>query len=232
MNGIQILPVIGASISIIGFFITLYISMKKIHESKKKESIFLIQDKQIKDNRLLPLATNEAIFELASFARSIKPDYIIGLNRGGVMIGAFLSLGLGIPRNNFIKFYAEPRNNEIESEIQEGKIPEIRGIVLVVDDMCRTGDTMRMVFRYLNSMEKIIKIYTASLVTAVEEYLVPTYHDLHHYSLATKNKNLLLPWAYEIRPDDIAIKREQFRKVRSQSVESLALEVSENLYQT
>jgi len=84
---------------------------------------------------------------------------IVTIGRGGSIIGAFLASKLGIPTFYpiFLRHVAKGREKRIEDirPQEEGKIKNLTGSILVVDDYLRDGSAMKYVINLISKNASI-----------------------------------------------------------------------------
>ena len=167
------------------------------------------------NNNIIPMkAVNEAIKNVSDYSLDLLPDYIVGLNRGGTMIAAFVALFLGLPSRKFTRCYV----GEGEVDCSEASLS---GRVLIIDDICRSGETMELAKSYVSSnWNNIEKIYTASLFSYVDENMRSSFREIDYYSTAVSSIDISLPWN-----EEPTSRRDQFEKVKNEGIESLIYEL-------
>ncbi len=168
-------------------------------------------------NNSVPMSmVNEAIKSITDYSLDITPDYVVGVNRGGTMVAAFISLFLGVPSSNFLRCYIGEDYVECSDTVLSGK-------VLVVDDICRSGSTMKLAEEYLlQTHPEVDRIYTASLFSFVDENKKPAYSSIDYFSFPLSVRDAELPW--NINEET---RRVQFDRVRNDNIESLISKIRE-----
>lgn len=162
------------------------------------------------NNRIPPSISSAALKELLLFTEKKHPDYIIGINKGGVMVGAIASLRLNLPNSHLVRCYVD--NGVIECHPEE-----LNGSVLVIDDISRTGNTLVRIKNYLlQNSTNIDKIITATLFMYMENDK-PIYRDIDYFSYKINRQSVMLPW------NNIGTtKEEQFHEIENRSMAELA----------
>lgn len=227
----ELFPIIGATLGVGGAIYSIVIAK---HPHPKSSDHFGIElyDLQTPGSTLSPKQTSEGIFKLVQVTHDLEPDFVVGINRGGTMIGAYLSLMHGVPSSNFLRCYVPRTKREpICDSIS------VHGNIIVVDDICRSGNTMRDAVNFFKARNPNIKrIYSVSLAAVFTSENSPSFNDLYYFAYKTTNKKLSLPWTCELVKDDFdnsdeidTIKEIEFNWVKEKPVEILAREVSENL---
>jgi hypothetical protein len=130
----------------------------------------------------------------------IKYDSIIAIMRGGYSIGLYLSNFLKIPllaiqaQNHK---YNEPERGEKGNTIVLGEIYGFGNVgknVLLVDDICDSGDTISRVTNYLK--EKKIVVDAAVMVMRFN------YSSVKYWSLIIENNDWVV-FPYEPSPEEV-----------------------------
>jgi hypoxanthine phosphoribosyltransferase len=199
---------------------------------QKYSNLILLRGKEISNEN-----TNIGLKKLINYANKFEPDFIIGINRGGMLIGAYISLALGIPSKNFKRCCVVPMLNgsgeyEIDCSINDNLI----GKVLVVDSIIRTGGSMKSAFKELQQkFPDIETIKTATVITVTDKDDKPVFEDLDYCVFGTQNPLLKLPWSeftpdegddyLELRKTQSSQKKQEFHNMENKPVGALANEV-------
>lgn len=156
---------------------------------EKKKNPTKIYGSRINNNK-----TSVGILELTSYVDKLEPDYLICLNRGGILIGSHISLLLQIPTEKLLK--CSIKKNESGAIVTSCDISNVEGKVLIIDSMIRTGSTFDLAVEYIesNSGKRITSFETAALVTAIDKNDKPAFDKLSHYVYSTENRNVEFPW--------------------------------------
>jgi hypoxanthine phosphoribosyltransferase len=163
-----------------------------------------------KDNRIMPEELPPAfravplkklllgIHDLAEYARAFNPSWIVGVHPGGRLLSVYIADKLSIPLERCLFAHTEPEH--ISEILVRGLKPdqELSGPVLVIDDIARTGNTLRAVqahFRYYTShgTYKISRhLYAVLLLVDREKEMVfvPDW-----YKFTTKVSFIKFPWS-------------------------------------
>jgi len=218
----------GAFLALIALLVSGKSRVKKDLDSRKQIQALVVPTNQIQNKRLSITITLESMSGLMAFATKILPDVIVGLNRGGTLIGAFIALGLRIPNERFVPFFVNTKEG-----IVEGDFNRIKGVVLVVDDICRSGRTFEKAVDIIKDLNVSSKIYSASMVAEIDDLLHPNYKNLDFCTYGVEEKDLLLPWTDPMsrtgNQDIIEKQKLQFEEKRKQPIENLADEVSQTI---
>ena len=201
----------------------LYLDSRKIILKVKDD--FSTSELVHSGDRLSISDTNIAVRKLVDFAIHKNPDFIIGMNRGGVLVGAYMALSTGVPSK---RFYRCCVTNSTSTGIDiDCDIKELYGKVILVDSIVRSGYTMDEVTkRILQDNNKIDKIFTTAIVTTVSKENQPVYSPISFYAFSTKNSLLQLPWT-KSKPASNSVTRsnqikKEFQEVRKEEVVALA----------
>lgn len=133
--------------------------------------------------------TMNGIIRIINYARHENPDYIVGLNRGGTLIGALISLYLDVPSDKFIRCSIK-KDKKIECDINK-----LYGKILVVDSVVRTGSTFKFITKYISdNADNIKEIKSASMVSSMKKTGSHNFNNIDYYAFSTYDSSLLLPW--------------------------------------
>lgn len=184
-------------------------------------------NKRVPDYTVLSYTDVEAgIEKLAHAAQRLKPDHVVGINRGGAIVGGCLAKKLHIPdpaKNSgfFLLNVYLPRPEEPleKAEVIEQRADSIQikagDTVLLVDDSMRTASHMALAEKYLLKtyedikLKKYVLLHVAPRLVGPEPYNVETQVD--ECAFVTSGGHVLWPWD----PDE-ALKscREEAKKVQ------------------
>jgi hypoxanthine phosphoribosyltransferase len=134
--------------------------------------------------------------ELARKAFSFKPDAVVGIAHGGVFVGGAVASAL---KAEFYPVRLTRRSRDSETRVPAGlsdDMPkELAGRrVLIVDDICSSGDSLEMATRLAKSAGAA-KVKTAALVTR------PT-GARPDYTAFTTDTFFVFPWDYQAVVED------------------------------
>lgn len=229
MNDIIFMVLLSIASLLSGYIFLRSITRLKSILKERQRAIqkLTIHNEIMKDDFELAKYTNHAILKLSSYASSIAPDYIVGINKGGIMVGAYIASSLNIPDERFLKCFVSSETQSVEYDDDS-----ISGNVLVVDDICRTGKTIDLAIRTLKSTFRDIKhIYTATLFSYIEDDLLPGYKNLSFCSFLVDSKNIKLLWSnYTDYPAPENEIREKISRLQAMSLDEIADEVSADLH--
>ena len=216
MEYLGILINIGLLASLAVLVISIFSAYNKLKKHNKKKLIKHIEN----TNAISFKKATEAINKLNSYAISKNPDFILGINRGGSLVGAMISLNLGIPSSNFIRCYVDNDNNNVVCPVEK-----LYGTVIIIDDISRTGDTLKLSSDYIkNSSKKIKEVITATLFTHVTSHNHPVYGKLDFFSFICDNPDILLPWNSRKTS-----KRQQYDSISTEPIEYLVKKLSTSI---
>lgn len=224
MNILEYLMYSGLVSAVISVVISL-INLKRSSIIKNN----LHKEKIISGNTIASETLNTAIFKLSTYVAAIKPDYVVGINTGGTMVGAWVCLATGIHNENFIKCLVTHVDNEYKAECHE---KNIRGRVLVIDDILRTGQTFEAATAYLNSNKNITEIYCAALIASIDNDKKSKLKRLDFYSYLTTNDRTYLPWSRRIprSENSYEARLKLYKQIEKKSIQLIASEVSNVLF--
>lgn len=209
----SILIYIGLFASLAVLVISLFSSYNRVKEHNKKKHLILTNDNE--DISFRKVA--EAINQLNSYAININPDFILGVNRGGSLVAAMVSLNIGLPSSNFIRCY-------VDSAGAVCPVEKLYGTVIIIDDISRTGETLKLSYEYIEKHSNNLKILTATLFTHINKNNKAVYSDLSFFSFITKNSKVKLPW----NTKKIS-KKQQYDSILSEPREKLVVKLSDSI---
>ena len=199
-----IISIIVITLSLCISLIANYIDTINQKKRKRKEFSNSSKSKRKKDIIFSPILINTssisnddvnyAIKELVRYTIDIEPDYIVGLNRGGVLVGAHIALAIRVPSENFKKSVVTIESNG-KPRIDFNDIADLKGRIVVVDSMVRTGISMQSIIKKIKGKyNKIDELYSVAMVSSLDKMGEKTYRELDFCVYVTQNKNLRLPW--------------------------------------
>lgn len=124
-------------------------------------------------------------------SRDFDPDLVIGIATAGVVPGAVVAAMLDRPFRSMIvsRRYRAASIRETPAVFGEAP-PEVRGVrVLIVDETCDSGDTMRL------AVAAIVNAGAADVRTAVS---IRTGSYEPHYAALETPASVVLPWDREV----------------------------------
>ncbi len=129
-----------------------------------------------------------------------KFDYVIAINRGGAVLGRFLSDLLAVPMGAFAMASYVGVNLSKELKItQELNLDLKNKQILLVDEICDTGNTFVKAIKYLAKFEPS-KVVTASLVVKS--------HSVYQPDFWVEQIDKWVVFPYEIRETIMAVKNQ------------------------
>lgn len=132
-------------------------------------------------------------------ARAYTPDIVVGVATAGVVPGAVVAAMLGREFHSIVvsRTYHAERIRETPAVFGEAP-PHVRGRrVLIVDETCDTGDTLRL------AVAAVRHAGAAEVRTAVGFRTGPYEPDFH--ALATES-TVVLPWDREVIIDGVLVR--------------------------
>ena len=127
-------------------------------------------------------------------ARDYDPEVVVGVAHAGVIPGAVIAAILDREFHSMLVSRRYRRETVRETPAVFGQAPaEARGKrVLLVDETCDTGDTMRL------ALAAIVNAGASEVRTAVSFRTGP--YEPHYHALATES-TIVLPWDREVLHD-------------------------------
>lgn len=221
----ELFPIIPVALGIVAFLIAIIARIKHQISVPQIERLDPLSVKRVSIDNI-----RNALEKLKSYALKIHPDNIIGLNMGGVMIAASIALKIDIPTERFARCLVTEKGNRIECDNSK-----LEGVAIIIDDISRSGITMRASVEYFKENFKgLSKIYTACLVSHVNEKNEASYENLDFSVFITQNNNLLLPWTpkKKVKRDLIYTEEYFVNNIKNVPIETLAHEVETTLKRT
>lgn len=147
-------------------------------------------------------ALTDPLLQLTRYAQAYNPNWIVGVHVGGRILSAALTSLLSLkPENCLFVSTHFTRNRLFVLESHEGKTPnQISGRVLVVDDIVRTGNTLRNLRTWLMDHNhaqgpwEISDIAFATLIVATDGFNSPPSFRPDWMFHRTRALDFALPW--------------------------------------
>jgi hypothetical protein len=101
------------------------------------------------------------------------------ISTGGLVLGKMLSDHLSLPLSVIsAKSYekGKSKNNEVQINTNISSLSEIKGKILLVDDLVDSGNTIKTVVEYLNLMKSITQVDTAVIYKKSKSIFVPNFY--------------------------------------------------------
>ena len=175
-------------------------SIKTSFSAEPKVSIeprTLIEAQEVQsDGVLATSSTVIGVISLEIFVRRNKPDYIVGVNRGGWLISTYLAHRLNIHRDKLLRFDAD--KSEVLDKIDALKkaiISDPEMDILLIDDISRTGSSIRKATSYMRKTFPLAELSAAVLVVCGRE----TDKNIDYNPYWTQYKDVQLPWSSDDR---------------------------------
>ena len=155
-------------------------------------------DKNIERGNLSVIDVARAMKRMAEDASRYRPDYIVGINRGGAIVGGWLAKQIGLETPILMVVNSdEPQGRRVA--VRLGRNGQLAGRIYLVDDAQRKGEHMREAFAYLTSKHPGVEIRRAVLLQMDVPHQGPeavafraTRSEFVGYS--TTNGSIILPW--------------------------------------
>ena len=198
--------------------------------SSLQELLDNLQSSVMEYSRISRSNVEDSLNTMVSFVSGKKPDFLIGLNIGGIIVGSYLASNLQIPENRFIKCSVSKYEKEYKITIYTEE--EIYGKVLIIDDISRSGLTMEIAKRHIEKeYRNNLEIITATLVAFTDENTDrPLYENLDFYSYKTHNLHLLFPWTMRKEKNyDENTKIELFDELKGKPLKEIAFKMSQDI---
>ena len=137
----------------------------------------------------------EYLEDICEYANEISPTLIVGVNRGGIKTAAYIINKLRLNADQLLKC-SVPITDAIECSIIGSPTKKNAfDRVLIVDDVSRTGCTMKRVVNFIRQKFKIDgEIYTAALINAAANGVDEPKVELSYYVKSTTYPDIRLPW--------------------------------------
>lgn len=150
-------------------------------------------------NAFDPTTLRDSIERLVLYARSVRPDWILGVHPGGRLLSVLVAEQLQLPRENclYIRTTSHDSKRVVVEPVLLRNEPS-SGRMLVIDDISRTGDTLNVVKSFLLRKNFCGSYALTKVFFAV---LLIVSHDGEDYEFRpnwiaykTKNEKFRLPW--------------------------------------
>jgi hypothetical protein len=133
---------------------------------------------------------------LARLAAAFKPEAVVGIAHGGVFVGGAVASALKV---DFFPVRLTRRSRDSETRVPTGLSDDMpkelsKKRVLVVDDICSSGDSLEMAVRLAKSAGAT-KVKTAALVTRPKGARPD-------YTAFVTSKFYVFPWDYQAVVED------------------------------
>jgi hypoxanthine phosphoribosyltransferase len=134
------------------------------------------------------------VVHLEIFARKQKPDFIIGVNRGGWLLSTYLAQRLNINSSSLFRFDSDRTSffDNIDalsnySEVYHNRKPRI----LLVDDIVRTGHSIHTAIEYIQGKLPSWDLSVMALIICGKENDAKISYNPYW----TQNRDIQLPWS-------------------------------------
>jgi len=162
--------------------------------------VFSVHDpaKPVSGGRLSYPDVQRGLGLLLDDARQFKPDLIMGINRGGAIVGSCLAKQMNIP---WVYLLSVNCDNPGPTRVVENRADRspLRGKVLLVDDALRKGEHMREATEYLRRKYPGIEIRRMVLLKMTIPHLGAEQQTFRNVTVEkaafeTHDASVLLPW--------------------------------------
>lgn len=198
-----ILAIIGSSLIILRKD---FLNIFKGHRKIKNERLILnkiVQQKNkiVSEDSIDSEIWRSGIQKAVEYVREMQPDLIIGVHPGGRMLSVYIADILGFPPGRCIFAHTEPVRSP---HINITGLNQLSGKILVIDDITRSGRTLRVLKSYIeseyqspgfkiSSLEFLVLVVVDSL-KKVDSFRVPMFRP-DFFCYTTEEKRLELPWS-------------------------------------
>jgi hypoxanthine phosphoribosyltransferase len=154
--------------------------------------------KDVQGSNLSIVDVQRAMQRMVKDARDYQPDYVVGINRGGAIVGGWLAkqLGCGGPVIVIVNSDEPPEKRVIP---QSSRDSALSGKIYLVDDAQRKGEHMREATNYLRTKHPNAQIRRAVLLQMSVPHTGPeaiafrgTRSEFNGFT--TRDANVTLPW--------------------------------------
>ncbi len=161
------------------------------------------------DNTITSSAAEFGLASIEVALRSIAknydtPPHLFGINRGGAFLVSYLAHRLDIHEKFLVKY---DYRVDYEKKIYEER--KINGPVVIIDDVSRTGKTIKVVKEHLAEKYPDSEIYTLTLARVVNDFSshkLSINFDIIDYSpLITRDKDVTLPWSSKEKDAELIV---------------------------
>lgn len=119
--------------------------------------------KNVEQDNLSVIDIARAMKRMAEDAERYKPDYIVGINRGGAIVGGWLAKQLEMEAPILLIVNSdEPQARRVTARL--GRNGQLTGKIYLVDDAQRKGEHMREAAEYLSSKHSGVMVRRAVLL--------------------------------------------------------------------
>ena len=101
---------------------------------------------------------NRMLNSFSNYVKNNSFDYVVGINRGGILLASYLGQQLEFPDNKIIR-----ASVNLEGVVVD-KAKDLKGRILIVDDVCRSGTTIKVAADIISRNSEVKLIDTAALI--------------------------------------------------------------------
>ena len=196
-KGIQLSALIG----LIAAICTLVVTVLGILAWLRGHSLVVrVHDpkESVERDNLSVIDVSRAMTRMTEDARSYRPDCIVGINRGGAIVGGWLAKQLQLETPILLIVNSdEPQGRRVTPRL--GRNGQLVGRIYLVDDAQRKGEHMREALAYLVSKYPGVEIRRAVLLQMNVPHQGPesvTFRatQSEFVGFSTTNGSVVLPW--------------------------------------
>lgn len=188
---------------IVTFFAYVYVDLTAKNRRQDKvisSHEWTIEAQEVKSDGVLPASSVLLGFiNLETFARKQKPDYIVGINRGGWLLSSYLAHRLSIPRERLLRFDSDKDDIIDKVSASEDIYTNSKAIILLIDDISRSGKSIDRSVRYVEDNLASHNTSVAVLVNCGRK----TDKNINYNPYWTMYKDIQLPWSSNERKEEV-----------------------------
>lgn len=162
--------------------------------------IFRVHDpaKLVQGDKLSIVDISRAMERMVTDARQYRPDQIVGINRGGAIVGGWLAKQLELePPTLLIVNSDQPPGSRVAPCLSDAG--KLSGRVYLVDDAQRKGEHMREAVSHLTGTHTVTEIRRAVLLQMNIPHRGPEerafrFTDADFAGFRTSDANVIMPW--------------------------------------
>lgn len=179
---------------------------------------------------LSPQKATAGLDAICAFASEQKVNKIIGVNRGGILAGAYVALKLKISDKNLLRCSAPLIDNPATCNLA---LEDLEGNILIIDDVCRTGKTLEKAKDKLVEKKPDINAKMVVIVSTEDVARRAESMGIEFYSYVTDRSDIRMPWHSEEANEFIINAQEQKRAYEMEQISGQPLaEIAKQLEST
>jgi hypoxanthine phosphoribosyltransferase len=188
-------------IGVVAGLITIVIALGSVYAWVRTHALILpIHDpaKPVRGDNLSVVDVSKAMQRMVEDARQYRPDLVVGINRGGAIVGGWLAKQLELdPPALLIVNSDQPPNCRVTPCLSDAG--KLTGRIYLVDDAQRKGEHMREAAAYLTGTQTVSEIRRAVLLQMKVLHMGPEakafrYTAADFAGFSTSDANVVLPW--------------------------------------